>query len=241
MSFKSQRLRPLLVWGGFILTAATSVALMWFALWAPGLEWPRVPPRQHPGEDYGFSLARGVGCDAATVNSLTVPDRKLRVEACSQHEGQLRFDQENLNQAIRTTNAAEEAIRVSYQQARISYVQSAVTVLALLFTAVAAWAAGSAARTANRALRHAEAASRDELRAYVHIDRAELKWGSPAGGVPSITLFAKNTGQTPAKWFGAQTTLVVGLIEGDDPRPLSDLQQAGRKLHRWSALGGGRS
>ena len=239
MSSRKQRFRPVLVWAGFILAMATSVALMWFALWAPGLEWPRVPDRQDPGENYGFSLARGVGCDAITINSLSVSDRKRRVDECAQHEGQLRLDQENLNQAVRTTNAAEEAIRVSYQQTRIAYVQSAVTVLALLFTGVAAWAAAGAARTANRALSHAEAASRDELRAYVHIDRTELRWGSPGGGAPSITLFAKNTGQTPAKWFGAQTTVVLGPIEGDNALPLADLHQTDRKLHKWSALGGG--
>ncbi len=240
MSSWKEAARRWLFLGGAFTAAVAFAFLLWFALWAPGLEWPSIPDRQPQGAPHGFSMGRGAGCDASSLNGLGLPARKIRLEECALSAEKLRFEQETLNQSIRATNAAEESVRVAYQQVRIDYVQSAVTVLALLLTGLAAWAAASAARTANRALDQAETASRDELRAYVHIDGAELRWGDPQGSDPSITLFAKNSGQTPAKWFGARTTVILGLIdETEVAQPFSKLHQLDQKMHRWSALAGG--
>lgn len=106
------------------------------------------------------------------------------------------------------------------------------------FAGWAAREAGRAAVAAERSLDHADDVMRNDLRAYVHADRAEIKWGEK-GRKPSIIIWAKNTGQTPAKWFGARSMIV------SHHRPKSytraEFEASGfkdRDEHQWTAMSG---
>ena len=104
-----------------------------------------------------------------------------------------------LTQAIRTTNAAEDELRQSWQQTLIAFLQAVLTVLALVFTGWAAFAASKAARAAERSVRQAENAATIELRAYLHVQSVDVIWS--ADNRPAFDIVCANTGQTPARWF----------------------------------------
>ncbi len=48
---------------------------------------------------------------------------------------------------------------------------------------------------------------RDQSRAYVHADSAELTWGGHMAQHPGVEITILNTGQTPAKWFSLVSKL----------------------------------
>lgn len=222
------------------LASVATLALLAFTIWAPGLDFPRIPERQQSSELESAYVALRPHCRPTTIDALREDEREVRREGCETAREQHRIEVQALNQSVRSTNAAEEELRVNYQQTRISFVQSILTVLALAFTGWAAWAATSAASTAGRTLEHADKVMRAELRAYVHVERAELRWGDRGGNNPSVFLFAKNSGQTPAKWFGASS--LIFTTPDDEPigiRSFSSFDRSQRPLLKWSSLGGG--
>lgn len=208
---------------------------------ALAIEPPRLPARQQTEDvQSGYTVLRP-DCQAAEIAKVPLESRQARIDQCAAAQEQFRLDRDGLTQAVRTTDATEEGIRLSFQQTRIAYIQALMTVLALAFTGWAAWEASRAARAAERSVDHAEKVMRAELRAYVHVERAEITWGH-AGARPILKLTAKNTGQTPAKWFGAkiriiatETTASLGSLD------FSQISFEDAAMVSWSALGGGGS
>lgn len=101
-------------------------------------------------------------------------------------------------------------------------------------SADAAWAAVAATRELGK----------DQARAYVHVDSAELRWGDSKASRPYVTFTAVNTGQTPAKYFECHATFFLRKLTADgfyaDNVTFDDIDLTGISPHRWNALGGGR-
>lgn len=85
--------------------------------------------------------------------------------------------------------------------------------------------------------------SRDETRAYVHAEGADVTWGDRKAPVPIITVHVKNSGQSPARWFSARTAVFIrelnedGVDTGDFE--FSSIDFSGRNQRTWNSLGAG--
>ena len=69
----------------------------------------------------------------------------------------------------------------------------------------------------------------------------ELKWGGKNAPTPILTGTARNTGETPAKWFEVQQYIFTAPIEDRPERdhPKECLAEARKTMpRRWNALGG---
>ena len=138
---------------------------------------------------------------------------------------------------ILSARAAEDVVDLTVVQVWFALVGLALLGWTLKATRDAVREANEATEAARRAVQVTEDGQRRELQAYVHIDRAELHWGNSQGTSPSITIHAKNTGQTPAKWFGVRVVVVASDFLID--RTLFDSTDwRARELIQWSALGG---
>ena len=89
----------------------------------------------------------------------------------------------------------------------------------------------------SEAINVSEQNSRDETRAYVHADRADLFLGSPDVKWPSVVVTVKNTGATPAKWFSVVSA--TRLIPVDHVVPRFSEFEISPIFKQWNALGGG--
>lgn len=83
--------------------------------------------------------------------------------------------------------------------------------------------------------------SRDETRAYVHVEEADLRWGNSHGDRPCIQLTVLNAGHTPAKWFMVRSKIIVRELteDGFDRGGFTPPDMSDREWKPWSALGGG--
>lgn len=85
---------------------------------------------------------------------------------------------------------------------------------------------------------------KDQSRAYVHVDRAELRWGDDQAIAPSFRLYVVNTGHTPAKWFAYKGEVFTRKLDEDgrviDLRKFSQNPVPERDFVRWNALGPGK-
>lgn len=236
-----KRFEPYLQPIGTVAAVGAVLLASAFLYLALNFELPRIPERQVGEETYTSYEAERPDCKPSQLAALVGPARSEKTELCAAEQEQYRIEKESLNQAVRATNASEEVLRLTFQQTRIAFAQAILTVFALSFTGWAAWAAARAARASERSLSHADEVMRNELRAYVHVDYAELRWGVD-GANPQITLFAKNTGQTPARWFGVRSK--VAEFEKSLPRMRQDfdaIDLSDREIYSWSSLGGGGS
>ncbi|MFA4950033.1 hypothetical protein [Brevundimonas sp.] len=184
---------PWVIVGALCLTGAAVLTGM------TPLDSPLVAPRQY---DQGFDFRieeKQPSCYGSAIDALPVGERAAKQEACDLAREQLRNAREGVTQAVRTTNAAEEELRLSWQQTLIAFFQAILTVLALVFTGWAAFAASRAARAAEASTRHAETAMKIELRAYLHVQSIKVVWSTE--GQPAFDVVCTNTGQTPARWF----------------------------------------
>lgn len=223
---------------GFAFTILAVCVGALFVYVAMAIDPPRLPDRQQTEDLKPSYVAQHPECLPAQIAKLREADRPARAGECATAQENNRLEKEGLTQAIRTTDATEEGVRLSFQQTRIAFVQAIMTVFALAFTGWAAWEASRAAKAAERSIDHADQVMRNELRAYVHLDRAEITWGH-GGSRPLVKLFAKNTGQTPAKWFGAKVKIVA--TETDQPLggfEFGSVDFTDRPMVSWSALGG---
>lgn len=219
---------------------AISIFVVWLIAYAVPREAPVFADRQ-TGDvlNTTYSPIRPA-CRADALSALPAPLRAKVTEGCGVDAERYRIEREGLNQSFRAANAAEEAVRLADQQARVAFSQALLTVLALCFTGWAAWAALRAARAAENAVEQSRDQSKTAQQAYVHVERAELKWGDEAGGKPLITLWGRNTGQTPARWFGARVQ--VFLTEANEPiskAMLENFDLGAPSEVMWSSLGGG--
>lgn len=118
-----------------------------------------------------------------------------------------------------------------------SYAQWILAALAFPTTFIS-WLAVRGVRSTLRETRNV---GRDQSRAYVHIELAELRWGNSAGGYPSIVLYARNDGATPAKWFECRAAVFTRPlnVDGSVARKMrfEDIELNEKKSARWSALG----
>jgi hypothetical protein len=198
------------------------------------LDSPLIVPRQY---DQGFDFRmeeKQPSCYGPAIDALPAGERRAKQEACELAREQLRNERESLIQAVRSTNAAEEELRQSWQQTVIAFLQAILTVLALVFTGWAAFAASRASRAAEESIRHAEIAMRIELRAYLHVQSINVVWS--VDGQPAFDVVCMNTGQTPARWFELSVWAVRRPAgSGAPPMP------AEARFSRWPVpVGGGR-
>ena len=170
-------------------------------------------------------------------NSLESDRNRLRQEA-EQACGQTHDETCHGNMAdIRAAAAADHAVDVGIWQIGTGIAGLILIGWTLKATRDAVREANEATEAARRAVQVTEDGQRRELQAYVHIDRAELYWGDDRGTEPSIIIHAKNTGQTPAKWFGVRVMVIASDFLVD--RTLFDgADWKSRKLIQWSSLGG---
>ncbi|WP_162718783.1 hypothetical protein [Brucella intermedia] len=84
---------------------------------------------------------------------------------------------------------------------------------------------------------------RDQCRAYVHVERAELRWGDERGRYPSCQIFVHNTGQTPAQWFEYKASIFSRELDSEGrvvrTMPFSEIDLGKADFTRWNALGPG--
>ena len=77
-----------------------------------------------------------------------------------------------------------------------------------------------------------------QLRAYVHVERGEIRWGDQRAANPQISLWVKNTGQTPARWFGVSSQIVTtNDLHGVDEAPFDAYTFDSSRFLQWPALG----
>lgn len=103
------------------------------------------------------------------------------------------------------------------------FIQTPVSVIAVGVTAWAAWSATRAAKAAEHSVEENRKTTRDQLRAYVLIEGAELSYElngvkSPhpfVGAHAVATIRCKNTGQTPAKDVIVRTTIAIRSLPLD--------------------------
>ena len=138
---------------------------------------------------------------------------------------------------ILSARAAEDIVDLTVVQIWFGAVGLVLLGWTLSATRAAVREANDATEAARLAVQVTEEGTRRQLQAYVHIERAEISWGTRNGGSPSVTLYAKNTGQTPAKWFGVRV-LAVMTPSHTDPTTFVQAPWRDRELLKWSALGG---
>ena len=130
--------------------------------------------------------------------------------------------------------AAQQQTRLAQWQLVLSAAGIGGVIITLVLSTKATLASERAVQATNRAISDAALASKRELRAYVHVDTADLIWTDD--GQPHVLLTCLNTGQTPASLFevGAICEIVPMGVGPYDKIP-DDLTYG-----RWSGLGGGR-
>lgn len=227
--------------GWRVATGVFAVGLVLSAViaFAVPFELPRLWPRQVGDESFTSYDALRPSCTEDRIKALPVAEQAATREACETDREAYRIDKESLGQAVRATDANEEMVRVGFQQTRIAFAQALLTTFALVFTGWAAWAASRAARAAERSSAQAHDQMKIEQQAYVHVDRAELKWGNSGGTRPQIILWVKNTGQTPARWFGAQARLVTSPDDEKITKAIFDAaHMEDVDWFSWPSLGG---
>ena len=188
--------------------------------------WPEVPTKgaHHQLEsfnDYFASIEPACPPILARRNELPIIPKE--VENCEDKEAAHRKAYRDLAQAIRSANAAEDSVWLSYVQTRASIVGAALVLLTLGATAWAAWAAADAAQIAKesavasaKAADAAEAAvvvarstAESQLRAYVlHHHTRILSLAPPERVRANVTI--RNSGQTPAKALEMRMAITVG-------------------------------
>lgn len=209
---------------GIALAVLGTISVAAFLYLALSFEVPRMPPRQVGDETYTTFNAIRAGCGDRALEALPPAERQIKTDECAAEQEHYRLQKEGLGQAARTTDATEEGVRVAFQQARIGFAQAILTVFALAFTGWAAFAASRAARAAELTLGHADAVMRNELRAYVHVDQAELRWGAAPHPVsrPSVSGCLRLQWEHPHPECGSRTVRRVGLpiCRAVDGRPV---------------------
>lgn len=85
--------------------------------------------------------------------------------------------------------------------------------------------------------RATKAIGKDQSRAYVDAERAELFYG-PDGKTPTITLYVRNSGATPAKWFTVRCC--AARRQGDKPAPFP-MTDFDKDAPSWTSIAGGES
>lgn len=87
-------------------------------------------------------------------------------------------------------------------------------------------------RSSKEGIRFTYDIGKDQMRCYVHVERAELTWGNRHGSNPSVMLIVKNTGQTPARWFHIVARSFVRPLEEDGTDKMSLYSEASRRPSR---------
>lgn len=138
---------------------------------------------------------------------------------------------------LAVSSAEPVAFWQTYATPQDTYAQWIMAIISLVATFISIWAVWLVRKTLNAT----KEVGRDQARAYVHIERAELRWGNSQGDYPSFTLAALNTGQTPAKWFECGAVVFTRPLNEDgltaDDLKFSDIDFSGLTSHRWNALG----
>jgi len=138
---------------------------------------------------------------------------------------------------IRAANAADDIVDLAVWQFVAGLVGVYLIARTLKATRDAVTEANEATEAARRAVQATEEGNRRQLQAYVHVERAEINWSDMAASHPSITLFVKNSGQTPAKWFGV-SVIVLATDHLVNQSTFDNAEWQKRELIRWSALAG---
>lgn len=176
---------------------------------------------------------------ASTINGISIRREALQQIAESQCPHGDNKPCQSVHADIQAARAADDMVDLAIWQFIAGVVGIVFVGLTLRATHLALREANEATEAARKAVEVTEEGNRRQLQAYVHIERAEIKWGDIAGSEPRITLFAKNTGQTPARWFGivAKVETTIPLL-GPPSISFESVDLSRRRLHQWSALGG---
>ncbi|WP_444783494.1 hypothetical protein [Reyranella sp.] len=182
---------------------------MSFSIWL----WPPAPPipQQQTLEDYS-AFAKALDPECFSILQKPSGASPYQQDECADKDAIQRKGYRDLAQSIRASNAAEEAVWLSYLQTRAAVVGAAFLVLTLAATAWAAWAAADAAQIAGKSavasFRAADAADRAiavasdtaqrQLRAYLSVEPDENVEASFLSGRLVLGLKTVNRGQTPA-------------------------------------------
>ena len=93
------------------------------------LDSPLIAPRQYV-QKFDFETDERPGsCLFQAIEELPIEERRAKSEACNLARETLRNEREMVRQATRTTNAAEEELKQSWQQTLIAFLQALLTVL----------------------------------------------------------------------------------------------------------------
>jgi hypothetical protein len=200
--------RPLIKTAAFVLPIIGFVGALWFLGWAIGFDIPRIPERQYGDETHTAYSSQSGSCDPGQIASIpNLVTRSAKKDECDTRAEVYRLQKEELNQAVRTTNAAEESLRLSWAQTRIGFAQAILTLFALAFACWAAWEAGRAASAAKTSVDDARADATEQVKRF----RQQMKIAdaSVAAARASVTLRDR-------AWVRVKTEIVGPLIVGPE-------------------------
>ena len=118
-----------------------------------------------------------------------------------------------------------------------SYLMGSAAVIGMILSAFGIfliWRTFSATKEANEI---AKETGRDQSRAYVDIEKAELRLGSQAMSNPGILVYVRNSGSTPAKWFSIESAVSIRPVDLE-ASSISDLNLHDKFFLRWNAIAG---
>ncbi len=145
----------------------------------------------------------------------------LETDLASDAEQQRADVKESIAESARAASAMEQ-VATAMAESAVAARDSAS------YTKELALAADVSARGGVRATRVIEQNSRDQLRAYVHIEKVKVNWQSVGA---SLVLTAVNSGATPATFIEVSGKIDFQLIDANPRVPKH------RKGKRWASLG----
>lgn len=160
--------------------------------------------------------------------------------------------QQGMNAATQEINLATQDMRDYAYGSTVTAVASAgiafLSLVLMLGSIILLWRANKAAFGAVSAGRDAVTATREigkaQAQAYVHVEKAELLWGSDSSPEPRFILTVINTGMTPARWFECEATAFTRELDGERKLSgkmlFSDIDYTAVNKTRWNALGAGK-
>lgn len=197
---------------------------------------PNIAPYEALKAQAGDYQPGGSECSPAEIRRFP-PDREgaRKRDSCADQAERHRLEQNDLVQQTRSADAAEEVVRLTYNQSLILLAGTIVGGLTLVAAVAAAWYARHAAQAARAQIELADKTAQRQLRAYVHVQPTRVHWLEDG---PAFTVPLENTGQTPVVSFrlGIADLLVI------DYRKLGDLfvpPDSEMVFQQWASLGAG--
>lgn len=179
--------------------------------------------QQEPTQTFPVPVPIVIVEDESTTNT-----RERRETEATQREIEDLLAQQGMNVATQAMNEATQRM-ADYALWSMIFVGIGTFLLtATLFLT------RQANRAAIRVVEETKRIGDAQIRAYVHIQDAELRWNGRKMQDPEILLFAKNDGATPAKWFEIRCKCFVrgydeGVTSFDELRNVEPV--------RWNSLG----